>query len=231
MKKLIMYWFILFILIIIWLYKYLVYELKISHPTLQPYLKSNYYLAFIKSWNNQNFIFYPWAFVSADAYMPLASCLSENWVNTYIAKMPLYFALFDTKAANRIIKYFSWSFDWKVSIWWHSLWWVAASMYINSSTWADRLILLWSYSNQKITWVKILSLIWENDWLVNYEKVMLNSWFLVAKDTKYILISWANHSQFWRYWLQKWDNQSTINAHSQLRLVCDDIANWLKNTK
>lgn len=228
-KKLILIVIIFCVFVIFWLYFYLVYWLSSNHPFIDEYWESNYYLSSTKSWNKYNFIFYPWAFVSAEAYLPLSSCLAQNGINTYIAKMPLFFPLLDINAANRIIKTFSGWFYGKIAVWWHSLGGVAAAKYILTNNWADKLILLWSYSVDTISWIKTLSLIWEKDWLATYDKIMDASWFLDKNTTKYILLTWANHSQFWRYWLQRWDNEADISPEKQLQLVCNNISLRLKN--
>ncbi len=155
-------------------------------------------------------IFYPGGKVEYTAYAPLMLALAEQDILCVIVQMPLNLAVLDVNAAAGIPQAFP-----QVSRWFiggHSLGGSMAASYAaeHSDTFSG-LLLLASYSTEKITGLDVLSICGSEDGVLNWEKKEAYEENL-PEDRVELIIDGGNHAQFGSYGPQDGDGQATITA-------------------
>lgn len=172
-------------------------------------------------------IFYPGAKVEAIAYTPLLLELANNNIDCYLVKMPFNIALFNSNAANNIIKKYKYDNYYMMG---HSLGGAMASVYTSKNEKnIDGLILLASYSTEKIKQVNTLFIYGDMDNVLNKENYNKNK-NNINNINEYI-IEGANHSGFAYYGEQKGDNKATISKKEQINDTVSIIINFINEIK
>ena len=161
------------------------------------------------------FIFYPGGKVEYTAYAPLMLALAEQDILCVILQMPLNLAVLDVNAAAGIPEAFP-----EVSRWYiggHSLGGsMAASFAAEHTDVFEGLVLLASYSTEKITGMDVLSICGSEDGVLNWEKKEAYRGNL-PEETVELIIDGGNHALFGSYGLQDGDGQASISAQQQIR--------------
>lgn len=161
------------------------------------------------------FIFYPGGKVEYTAYAPLMLALAEQDILCVILQMRLNLAVLDVNAAAGIPEAFP-----EVSRWYiggHSLGGsMAASFAAEHTDVFEGLVLLASYSTEKITGMDVLSICGSEDRVLNWEKKEAYRGNL-PEETVELIIDGGNHALFGSYGLQDGDGQASISAQQQIR--------------
>ena len=91
-------------------------------------------------------------------------------------------------------------------------------------------VLISSYPRENISELgfKVLSLWGSKDNVVDY-KELINSKEQLPKDTKYVEIEGANHSQFANYGMYSGDEEALISSDEQMDITVRNIVNFLYN--
>lgn len=160
-------------------------------------------------------IFYPGGKVEYTAYAPLMLALAEQEILCVIVQMPLNLAVLDADAASGIPEAFP-----EVSRWYiggHSLGGsMAASYAADHADTFSGLLLLASYSTEKITGMEVLSICGSQDRVLNWEKKEAYENNL-PEDCEDLIIEGGNHALFGSYGPQDGDGQATISAQQQIQ--------------
>lgn len=178
------------------------------------------------------FIFYPGAKVPEGAYSYLARAVAEAGYPSVLLKMPLGYAIFDTKAAARAVRQLSDVNEWVVSG--HSLGGVAAAMFARDNlNIVKGIVFLASYpaggSSLANTEMRVLSISASNDMLATAEKIE-KAKPLLPPHAEYQVIQGGNHAQFGTYGVQKGDGVAEIPAGLQLSAVIESVLAFLAKT-
>jgi len=178
------------------------------------------------------FIFYPGAKVPEGAYSYLARALAEKGYPAVLLKMPLGYAIFDTKAAARAMQQLQETKAWVVAG--HSLGGVAAAMFARDNPGTVKgVVFLASYpaggSSLAQTDLQALSISASNDMLATAEKIE-KAKPLMPPKAEYQVIQGGNHAQFGTYGDQKGDGVAEIPASLQLSAVIESVLAFLAKT-
>lgn len=177
----------------------------------------------------KGFILYPGAKVDAKAYAPLCRKIAEHGYEVVILDMYLNFAMLSPNKAEKIIKEHENIKSWVVGG--HSLGGVVASRFAANNINVDGVVLLASYpSNDDLKQLgkDVVSIWGSKDGVINFEN-LIESKEKLPKDTTYVEIEGANHSQFADYGKQKGDYDALISEEEQLEITSNSIVKLLKN--
>lgn len=177
----------------------------------------------------KGFILYPGAKVDAKAYAPLCRKIAENGYEVIILDMYLNFAMLSPNKAEKIIKEHENIKSWVVGG--HSLGGVVASRFAANNTNVDGVVLLASYpSNDDLKQLgkDVVSIWGSKDGVINFAN-LIESKEKLPKDTTYVEIEGANHSQFGDYGKQKGDYDALISEEEQLEIASNSIVKLLEN--
>ena len=177
----------------------------------------------------KGFILYPGAKVDAKAYAPLCRKIAENGYKVVILDMYLNFAMLSPNKAEKIIKEHENIKSWVVGG--HSLGGVVASRFAANNTNVDGVVLLASYpSNDDLKQLgkDVVSIWGSKDGVINFAN-LIESKEKLPKDTTYVEIEGANHSQFGDYGKQKGDYDALISEEEQLEIASNSIVKLLEN--
>lgn len=162
-------------------------------------------------------IFYPGAKVEAESYLPLLSKLRDKGFTIILVKMPFNMAIFNSNAADKIIKDNSDIKYWYIAG--HSMGGAMASSYAaKNQDKVEGLILLGSYiygdypEERALTIYGSLNQSVEDK--INYTKNIVE-------------IEGGNHAQFGNYGFQKGDSKATISAEEQQDISVDAITTFI----
>ena len=179
------------------------------------------YIFFDGSGTDKALVFYPGAFVDADAYAPLMRELAASGTDCFVVWMPFDFALLNTKKADAIMDSFGYD-SWYLGG--HSLGGVAAGNFCsNNLDRIDGLLLLGSYSVDPVNTkedFKVVSLYGTLDTVLDHEAMKESRGNLPAEITE-VEIQGGNHAQFGDYGFQEGDSEATITAAEQIQIVVD----------
>ena len=177
----------------------------------------------------KGFILYPGAKVDAKAYAPLCRKIAENGYKVVILDMYLNFAMLSPNKAEKIIKEHENIKSWVVGG--HSLGGVVASRFAANNTNVDGVVLLASYpSNDDLKQLgkDVVSIWGSKDGVINFAN-LIESKEKLPKDTTYVEIEGANHSQLGDYGKQKGDYDALISEEKQLEITSNSIVKLLEN--
>ncbi len=177
----------------------------------------------------KGFILYPGAKVEPGAYAPLSRAIAEKGYEVIILDMPFNIALLGQNKAEKAMKDYSDITHWVVGG--HSLGGVVASKFATENNMVDGVVLLASYPNNdnlKNMVKNVLSIWGSKDGVVNF-KQLIESREKLPKDTTYVEIEGANHSQFGDYGLQQGDNEALITSEKQMEITYKNIVEFLEN--
>ena len=113
----------------------------------------------------------------------------------------------------------------------HSLGGVVASRFAANNTNVDGVVLLASYpSNDDLKQLgkDVVSIWGSKDGVINFAN-LIESKEKLPKDTTYVEIEGANHSQFGDYGKQKGDYDALISEEKQLEITSNSIVKLLEN--
>jgi len=159
-------------------------------------------------------IFYAGAKVECEAYAPLMLKLAEEGYDCFLADMPLNFAIFGAKKADKFLD--SYTYDtWIMAG--HSMGGMVAANYAQDhKDIIDGVVLLAAYSTTELDEnLKVVSIYGSNDGCLDREEYEKNRDNLPS-NTIEVIIDGGNHAQFGDYGAQKGDNESTISAEEQV---------------
>ncbi len=173
------------------------------------------------------FIFYPGGKVEYLSYAPLMQGLAQQGYLCALVKMPFNLAVFDIKAADKVIEKFSTINNWYIGG--HSLGGAMTSAYAEKN--ADKLkgiVFLASYPSSDLsnTDLKMLAIYGSEDGVLNQE-TFENSRENAPKDVQYYEIQGGNHAYFGSYGEQKGDGQGKITPEEQLDITLEVILDFL----
>ncbi len=163
-------------------------------------------------------IFYPGAKVEYLAYLPILKKIKQSsGITCILVKMPFNMAIFDTKAADRIIDQFPDIKNWYIGG--HSMGGAMASDY--ASKHQDRvkgLILLGAYIYGNYP---------AEDTLTVYGTFNTSVAEKIDYTENIIVIEGGNHAQFGNYGKQKGDPDATISSEEQQNIAVKAIKEFL----
>lgn len=176
------------------------------------------------------FVFYPGGKVQYNAYEPLLAKLADNGIACFLVKMPFNLAVFNIKAAEKILNQFSEIDTWFIGG--HSLGGsMAASFLGKNQDDIKGLILLAAYSivDFSNSDIKILSIFGSEDRVLNLEKYAEYKPNL-SKNTREFVIEGGNHAGFGFYGNQEGDGPATISNTEQIEKTAELIAEFVAST-
>lgn len=175
---------------------------------------------------DEAFIFYPGAKVQPEAYAPMLHKLAQEGVDCFLVVMPYDMAMFGINIADNIVDSYKYN-EWYVGG--HSLGGAMAGIYAsNNKEDISGLVLLAAFSVSKIDKnVKVLSVMGENDGVINREKYDANksNW---PKNATEVIIKGGNHAGFGCYGNQKGDGEASISQKEQQEQTVDAIIQFMK---
>ena len=177
----------------------------------------------------KGFILYPGAKAEAKAYAPLCKKIAESGYEAIILDMPLNFSLLSPNKADKVMKKHQHIKSWVIGG--HSLGGIVASKFAENNNSVDGVVFLASYplnDNLKQLGKKVVSIWGSKDGVVNLTR-LIKSKNKLPKDTTYVEIEGANHSQFADYGKQKGDYDALISEEKQLDITSNSIVNVLEN--
>ncbi|MGL4912501.1 MAG: alpha/beta hydrolase [Romboutsia sp.] len=177
----------------------------------------------------KGFIFYPGAKVEPESYAPICREIAENGYEVIILDVPLNIALLGQNKAQDVMNDYPDITHWAVGG--HSLGGVAAANFAAKDNQVDGVVLLASYpmgDSLKQMAKDVLSIWGSKDGVVNF-KDLIKAKEKLPKDTEFIEIEGANHSQFGDYGLQNGDHDALISNHRQMEITSENIVKFLEN--
>ena len=170
-------------------------------------------------------IFYPGALVEKEAYAQLTYELAENGIDTFLADMPLRFALLGINSADGIIASHSYD-EWYMAG--HSLGGSAASIYTaGTKNDINGLVLLASYPVDKLGDSVSGCLIYgDDDKVLSRERYENNRALFTGRITE-LCIEGGNHAQFGSYGAQLGDGAAEISPDEQKRITVEEIVKFV----
>ena len=170
-------------------------------------------------------IFYGGAKVEESAYAPLCHKLAEEGVDVFLIKMPLYFPLLNSNAADQVLQQYTYQNYYMMG---HSLGGTTASLYLSKTNYSFKgIIFLASYSTTKLDdSYQCLSLYGTQDTVLKKEEYSKNQKNF-PKDYKEVIIEGGNHSQFGNYGQQRNDSIATIERSKQIEITTNEICSLI----
>ena len=176
----------------------------------------------------KGFIFYPGERVDSSSYAKLCNMIASYGYKVVAVDMPFNYASFGENKADDVIKNNPEITKWVIGG--DSLGGTVASNYAINNKNIEGIVFISSYPRENISELgfKILSLWGSKDNVVDY-KELINSKERLPKDTKYIEIEGANHSQFANYGTYSGDGEALISSDEQMDITVRNIVNFLYN--
>ena len=177
-------------------------------------------------------IIYPGAKVEPEAYAPLANKIAQAGYEVIITPMPLYFAIFDSDAADEVIEKYPNIKNWVISG--HSLGGVMAAKYASENSNIKGVIFYASYpqgDELKNSNLEVTSIYGSLDGVADLEKIT-SSKDLLPSSTTFVEISGGNHAQFGSYGEQSGDNPAEISVDEQIEQAANasiELLNKISN--
>lgn len=176
----------------------------------------------------KGFIFYPGERVDASSYAKLCNDIASYGYKVVSVDMPFNYSDFGKNRATKVIKDNPEITKWVIGG--DSLGGTAACQYAVNNKNVEGIVLISSYPRDNISELgfEVLSLWGSKDNVVDY-KELINSKGQLPKDTKYIEIEGANHSQFANYGMYSGDEAALISSDEQMDITVKNIVNFLYN--
>ncbi|MFW6265835.1 MAG: alpha/beta hydrolase [Halanaeroarchaeum sp.] len=176
-------------------------------------------------------VFYPGGRVHPNAYVPvLAPVVERTGVTIFVPKPPLYLAVLDVDAADRIVADHPEITEWYVGG--HSLGGAMACRYVaQSSEDLTGLVLFAAYCDRDVreTDVGVLAVRGGRDTVLDAEEYRKNRGNLPADETVEVTIEGMNHSQFGAYSGQSGDARATIPDDVAHEALQDELVEFLRS--
>lgn len=176
----------------------------------------------------KGFIFYPGVRVDSSSYAKLCNDVASYGYKVVTVDMPFNYANFGKNKANKVIEENPEITKWVIGG--DSLGGTAACEYAVNNKNVEGIVLISSYPRENISELgfKVLSLWGSKDNIVDY-KELINSKTQLPKDTKYVEIEGANHSQFANYGMYSGDEEALISNDEQMDTTVRNIVDFLYN--
>lgn len=177
------------------------------------------------------FIFYPGGKVEVEAYAQLMNGLAENGILCILPEMPFNLAILDVDAAEGLKENYLNIEKWYIGG--HSLGGSMAAKYANDNEEDfEGIILLASYSteNLKDTNLRVLSILAENDGVLNQDKYN-ESLINLPQDYLEEIIEGGCHGYFGSYGMQDGDGIPTISNEEQIAETIEIISRFINVTE
>lgn len=173
-------------------------------------------------------IFYPGERVDSSSYAKLCNSIASYGYKVVAVDMPFNYANFGKDKATKIIEDNPEIHKWVIGG--DSLGGTVACEYAVNNKNVEGIVLISSYPRYNISDLgfKVLSIWGSKDNVVDYKK-LINSKEQLPKDTKYIEIEGANHSQFASYGMYSGDEEALISSDEQMDITVRNIVNFLYN--
>ena len=178
----------------------------------------------------KGFIFYPGERVDSSSYAKLCNNIASYGYKVVAVDMPFNYAKFGQNKATKVIENNPQITKWVIGG--DSIGGSVACEYAVNNKNVEGIVLISSYPRENISELgfKVLSIWGSKDNVVNY-KELINSKEYLPKDTKYVEIEGANHSQFANYGMYSGDEEALISSDEQLDITVKNIVNFLYNIK
>ena len=179
---------------------------------------------------SKGFIFYPGERVDSSSYAKLCNEIASYGYEVVSVDMPFNYAKFGENKADYVIKNNPQITKWVIGG--DSLGGIVASNYAINHKNIEGIVFISSYpaENIKELGFDVLSIWGSKDDVLNYEE-LINSKENLPKDTKYLQIEGANHSQFANSGTYSGDGQALISRDEQMDITVRNIVNFLYNIK
>lgn len=176
----------------------------------------------------KGFIFYPGVRVDSSSYAKLCNDVASYGYKVVTVDMPFNYANFGKNKANKVIEENPEITKWVIGG--DSLGGTVACEYAVNNKNVEGIVLISSYPRENISELgfKVLSLWGSKDNIVDY-KELINSKTQLPKDTKYVEIEGANHSQFANYGMYSGDEEALISNDEQMDTTVRNIVDFLYN--
>lgn len=176
----------------------------------------------------KGFIFYPGERVDSSSYAKLCNEVASYGYKVVEVDMPFNYANFGKDKATKVIEDNPEITTWVIGG--DSLGGSVACEYAVNNKNVEGIVLISSYPKNNISELgfKVLSLWGSKDNVVDY-KELINSKEQLPKDTKYVEIEGANHSQFANYGMYSGDEEALISSDEQMDITVKNIVNFLYN--
>lgn len=176
----------------------------------------------------KGFIFYPNVRVDSSSYAKLCNDVASYGYKVVAVDMPFNYANFGKNKANKVIEDNPEITKWVIGG--DSLGGTVACEYAVNNKNVEGIVLISSYPRDNISELgfKVLSLWGSKDNVVDY-KELINSKTQLPKDTKYVEIEGANHSQFASYGMYSGDEEALISSDEQMDTTVRHIVDFLYN--
>lgn len=176
----------------------------------------------------KGFIFYPGERVDSSSYAKLCNNVASYGYKVVAVDMPFNYANFGKNKATKVIEDNPQITKWVIGG--DSIGGTVACEYAVNNKNVEGIVLISSYPRENISELgfKVLSLWGSKDNVVDY-KELINSKEQLPKDTKYVEIEGANHSQFANYGMYSGDEEALISSDEQMDITVRNIVNFLYN--
>lgn len=176
----------------------------------------------------KGFIFYPGERVDSSSYAKLCNNVASYGYKVVAVDMPFNYANFGKNKATKVIEDNPQITKWVIGG--DSVGGTVACEYAVNNKNVEGIVLISSYPRENISELgfKVLSLWGSKDNVVDYKK-LINSKEQLPKDTKYVEIEGANHSQFANYGMYSGDEEALISSDEQMDITVRNIVNFLYN--
>lgn len=174
----------------------------------------------------KGFIFYPGERVDASAYAKICKKVAAQGYKVVAVNMPFNYPSLGINKASKIIEANPGIDKWVLGG--DSLGGSAACKYVSNNAKIDGIILISSYPTNDINnlGIDVLSISGSKDDVVDY-KQLVNSKNKLPKDTQYVEIEGANHSQFGSYGKYSGDGDALISEDEQINITVNNITNFM----
>ncbi len=178
--------------------------------------------------SSEGLIFYPGAKVDEAAYAPIMDELAESGICCVVVKMPYHMAIFDTDAADEVMKQFPEVEHWYIGG--HSMGGAMAAGYAaDHEAELEGLILLAAYPTKELLELPVLSIYGSEDGVLNLEKYEKS--ISLAEDLTEHVIEGGNHAGFGNYGMQDGDGMAEIRIEEQWQETVDYIMNFMDDNR
>ena len=176
----------------------------------------------------KGFIFYPGERVDSSSYAKLCNNIASYGYKVVAVDMPFNYANFGKDKATKVIEDNPEITKWVIGG--DSLGGTVACEYAVNNKNVEGIVLISSYPRYNISELgfDVLSIWGSKDNVVDY-KELINSKEQLPKDTKYVEIEGANHSQFANYGMYAGDEEALISSDEQMDITVRNIVNFLYN--
>lgn len=176
----------------------------------------------------KGFIFYPGERIDSSSYAKLCNNVASYGYKVVAVDMPFNYANFGKNKATKVIEDNPQITKWVIGG--DSIGGTVACEYAVNNKNVEGIVLISSYPRENISELgfKVLSLWGSKDNVVDY-KELINSKEQLPKDTKYVEIEGANHSQFANYGMYSGDEEALISSDEQMDITVRNIVNFLYN--